>query len=108
MAIHLGLAEPDTSHFSIQAGNNPAEHYYGHLLNLAEKLFEAEIDAATFEESLRVMFGTKAYVMFTLDRVVAAIVKAVSAGCKGERGGSVKGREEDITDEFRYKWSARI
>lgn len=47
---------------------------------MAEKLFENEVDAATFEETLRVMFGTKAYVMFTLDRVVAAIVKQVSLG----------------------------
>jgi paired amphipathic helix protein Sin3a len=77
IAIRLGLAEPDQAHFAVQAGDNPAEHYYGHLLNMAEKLFEAEIDAATFEETLRVMFGTKAYVMFTLDKVVAAIIKQV-------------------------------
>lgn len=45
---------------------------------MAEKLFEAEVDVATYEETMRVMFGTKAYIMFTLDRVVAAIVKQVS------------------------------
>lgn len=44
----------------------------------AEKLFEGEIDANQFEDLLRVMFGTQAYTMFTLDRVVAAIVKQVS------------------------------
>lgn len=78
IAIKLGLAEPDTQYFGIEEGENPAEHYYGHLLMSAEKLFEGEIDANQFEELLRVMFGTKAYIMFTLDRVVAAVVKQVS------------------------------
>jgi paired amphipathic helix protein Sin3a len=45
---------------------------------MAERLFEGEMDPNTFEESLRVMYGTKAYVLFTLDRVIAAIVKQVS------------------------------
>jgi paired amphipathic helix protein Sin3a len=78
ISIKLGLAEPDTQSFGIEEGENPAEHYYGHLLMSAEKLFEGEIDGNQFEELLRVMFGTKAYIMFTLDRVVAAIVKQVS------------------------------
>lgn len=77
MAIRLGLAEPDQAHFAVQAGDNPAEHYYAHLLNMAEKLFDGEVDVPTFEETLRVMFGTKAYVMFTLDKVVGAIIKQV-------------------------------
>ena len=78
IAIKLGLAEPDTQSFGIEEGDNPAEHYYSHLLSSAEKLFDGEIDGNQFEELLRVMFGTKAYIMFTLDRVVAAIVKQVS------------------------------
>ena len=45
---------------------------------MAERLFENEVDVATYEETLRLMFGTKAYIMFTLDRVVAAIVKQVN------------------------------
>lgn len=44
---------------------------------MAERLFENEVDMATYEETLRLMFGTKAYIMFTVDRVVAAIVKQV-------------------------------
>jgi paired amphipathic helix protein Sin3a len=80
------LAEPDTAYYGIEAGENPAQHYYGHLLSMAERLFENEVDVPTFEETLRLMFGTKAYIMFTLDRVVAAIVKQVSGkgiGCTG-------------------------
>ena len=78
IAIKLGLAEPDTQHFGIESGENPAQHYYSHLLSIAERLFENEVDVNIYEETLRFMFGTKAYIMFTLDRVVAAIVKQVS------------------------------
>ncbi|OCF56596.1 paired amphipathic helix protein Sin3a [Kwoniella mangroviensis CBS 10435] len=75
LAIKLGLAEPDSHFFGIEDGENPAQHYYGHLLSMAERLFENEVDNAHFEETLRVMFGNKAYIMFTVDRVIAAIVK---------------------------------
>jgi paired amphipathic helix protein Sin3a len=78
VAIKLGLSEPDIAYQGIEQGTNPAEHYYSHLLVLAEKLFEGELDAMAFEEGLRVMFGTKAYIMFTLDKVIAAIIKQVS------------------------------
>ncbi len=77
MAIKLGLAEPETQYFGIESGENPAQHYYTHLLSMAERLFENEVDVNTYEETLRLMFGRKAYIMFTLDRVVAAVVKQV-------------------------------
>ncbi|KAK4683853.1 paired amphipathic helix protein Sin3a, partial [Tremellales sp. Uapishka_1] len=75
IAIKLGLAEPESQYDGIQDGENPAAHYYTHLLSMAERLFEGEIDANTYEETLRLMFGTKAYTVFTLDRLVASIVK---------------------------------
>ena len=77
VAIKLGLAEPETQYFGIESGDNPAQHYYTHLLSMAERLFENEVDINMYEETLRLMFGTKAYILFTLDRVVAAIVKQV-------------------------------
>ncbi|WWC87985.1 uncharacterized protein L201_002887 [Kwoniella dendrophila CBS 6074] len=77
LAIKLGLAEPESQFYGIEDGENPAQHYYGHLLSMAERLFENEVDNAHFEETLRVMFGNKAYIMFTVDRVIAAIVKQV-------------------------------
>ncbi|WVW80329.1 hypothetical protein I302_102309 [Kwoniella bestiolae CBS 10118] len=77
LAIKLGLAEPESHFYGIEDGENPAQHYYGHLLSMAERLFENEVDNANFEETLRVMFGNKAYIMFTVDRVIAAIVKQV-------------------------------
>lgn len=75
VAIKLGLAEPATQNFGVEDGENPARHYYDHLLALAERLFDAEIEPPTFEETLRLMFGNKAYIMFTIDRVISSIIK---------------------------------
>ncbi|WRT65870.1 uncharacterized protein IL334_002821 [Kwoniella shivajii] len=84
LAIKLGLAEPESHFFGIEDGENPAQHYYGHLLSMAERLFEAEVDNAHFEETLRVMFGTKAYIMFTVDRVIAAIIQTILGDMKSQ------------------------
>ena len=59
---------------------NPAEHFYLHLLDLVEKVFDGELEQATFEENMRFMFGTKAFVVFTLDKLCAAICKQVRGG----------------------------
>jgi paired amphipathic helix protein Sin3a len=77
IAIRLGLAEPETANHGVEAGDNPSQHYYAKLLSMTELLFDNGMEAAQFEENLRIMFGTKAFVMFTIDRVVAAIVKQV-------------------------------
>ena len=58
---------------------NPAKYYYQYMLDACEKLFDAEIDQNTFEEQLRFMFGTKAYLLFTLDKVISALIKQVGA-----------------------------
>ncbi|KZT41566.1 hypothetical protein SISSUDRAFT_1042638 [Sistotremastrum suecicum HHB10207 ss-3] len=56
---------------------NPAAYFYGHLLHCCEKLFDNEIDQTTFEDTLRYMFGTQAYQMYTVDKLIAAIIKQV-------------------------------
>lgn len=53
----------------------PSAHYYDYLLELCERLFEGEIDQNLFEESLRWMFGTSAYPMFTVDKLISQILK---------------------------------
>ena len=77
VAVEMGLVEPESTNFGIEGGENPAQHYYMHLLSAAEKLFDGEIDTLTYEETLRIMFQTNAYIMFTLDRVLSQIVKQV-------------------------------
>lgn len=37
----------------------PEAHFYSYLLDACEKLFEGELDQATFEENMRFLFGTK-------------------------------------------------
>jgi paired amphipathic helix protein Sin3a len=50
--------------------------YYDTLLDLSEKFFDGELDGNTFEESIRYMFGIEGYLVFTLDKVVGALIKA--------------------------------
>ncbi|UZJ52825.1 hypothetical protein CBS101457_002145 [Exobasidium rhododendri] len=50
--------------------------YYDTLLDLSEKFFDGELDSNTFEESIRYMFGIDGYLVFTLDKVVGALIKA--------------------------------
>lgn len=69
----LGLTDPAAS--ILERDLNPAPHFYPHLLDQCEKLFDGEIDTPTFEETLRYMYGIKAYPAFTLDKVVAGVIK---------------------------------
>lgn len=51
--------------------------FYEHTLDCCEQLFEGEIDQGTFEDQLRFMFGIRAYTLFTIDKVVASVIKQV-------------------------------
>ncbi|KAJ7056613.1 histone deacetylase complex, SIN3 component, partial [Mycena amicta] len=55
----------------------PANVVYMYLLHACEKVFDNDLDQLTFEEHLRWFFGDKAYHLFTLDKVIAALVKQV-------------------------------
>ncbi|KAF4580450.1 Transcriptional regulatory protein sin3 [Pleurotus pulmonarius] len=56
------------------------EHYYDVLLESCERLFDAELEQHFFEEQTRAMFGTKvAYKIFTVDKLIGAIIKQVQA-----------------------------
>lgn len=50
---------------------------YSVMLELIEKQFEGELELSTFEECLRYIYGTKAYIMFTVDKLVQNMVKQV-------------------------------
>lgn len=54
-------------------------HYYDYLLELSERLFEGEIDQNVFEESLRWMFGTRAYPVFTVDKLISQLLKQLGS-----------------------------
>ncbi|KAG5220956.1 Transcriptional regulatory protein [Salix suchowensis] len=50
---------------------------YMYLLDACEKVFDGELDQSTFEEHMRWFFGNKAYHVFTLDKLITALVKQV-------------------------------
>ncbi|KAI9014417.1 hypothetical protein CLU79DRAFT_767523 [Phycomyces nitens] len=51
-------------------------HYHA-LLNLIDKFFEENIDQQQFEESARYIFGTKAYVIFTIDKLILTLIRHI-------------------------------
>ncbi|CAE6387267.1 unnamed protein product [Rhizoctonia solani] len=79
LAIQLGLndAVPPSAHRLIPANSkaiNPAE-FYPTLLDASERMFDGEIDWQQFEEIARFMFGTKAYLVFTIDLFASRVIK---------------------------------
>ncbi|THH08411.1 hypothetical protein EW145_g2724 [Phellinidium pouzarii] len=73
----LDTGAPSHRLAELQKGPSPAAHFYGYLLEACEKLFDNEIDQQAFEDITRYMFGTRAYIMFTVDKVIGAIIKQV-------------------------------
>jgi len=61
----------------VDTGDNPAEHYYEFALELAEKLFDGDVDQQTYEEQLRYMGGIRSYPLFTLDKLISTVIKHV-------------------------------
>lgn len=65
---------------------NPVSRFYDHLLECCDGLFAGDMDQNTFEENLRFMFGTKGYLLFTIDKVIAALIKQVRTLVEGTNG----------------------
>ncbi|EKM61386.1 uncharacterized protein PHACADRAFT_134990 [Phanerochaete carnosa HHB-10118-sp] len=88
VAVELGLDEPNGPSVilaqAIEAvgttadgGSEEPNVLYLYFLDACEKVFANELDQATFEEHMRWFFRTKAYHVFTLDKVVTAVIKQV-------------------------------
>ncbi|KLO14002.1 hypothetical protein SCHPADRAFT_851670 [Schizopora paradoxa] len=74
----LDMDAPDPGLRNLQQQKtNAASYFYDYLLASCERLFDNEIDQQTFEDICRYMFGTKAYVMFTIDKVISSFLKQV-------------------------------
>lgn len=74
-ALANGGAANGTSADEISGLHLPPSRYYDTLLDLTEKLFDQEVDQATYEESVRFMFGINGYIMFTIDKLITALIK---------------------------------
>lgn len=76
IAVRSTLRHSTYSKFSNTEAINPAE-FYPTLLDASERMFDGEIDWQQFEEVARFMFGTKAYVVFTIDLFASRVIKQV-------------------------------
>ena len=61
----------------LTSGPNPAKNFYSFTLACCEQLFDNQIEPSVFEDNLRFMYDIKAYIMFTIDKLVAATTKQV-------------------------------
>ncbi|KAG1839224.1 hypothetical protein DFJ58DRAFT_812844 [Suillus subalutaceus] len=86
IAIELGLDDPNgPSAILAQAmeavcnrqARDATDVVYLYMLEAFEKLFDNELDQATFEEHMRWFFGNKAYYLFTLDKILSSLIKQV-------------------------------
>jgi paired amphipathic helix protein Sin3a len=57
---------------------------YHALLKQTHRLFSGDMDAAVYEENIRYLFTTESYILFTVDKLVHAIVKQVT-GVEGSK-----------------------
>ncbi|EKM84028.1 hypothetical protein AGABI1DRAFT_110625 [Agaricus bisporus var. burnettii JB137-S8] len=86
VAVELGLDDPNgpavvlsqsTEILGEDCTTEKANVVYMYLIHACDKLFDSELDQATFEEHMRWFFGNKAYLLFTLDKLMMALVKQV-------------------------------
>ncbi|KAF8226309.1 hypothetical protein L208DRAFT_1302590 [Tricholoma matsutake] len=88
VAVELGLDEPNGPAAVLaqtmevlgdRGACDDTNVVYMYLLNACEKLFDNDLDQATFEEHMRWFFGNKAYQLFTLDKLITALVQTILA-----------------------------
>lgn len=58
--------------------NNEPGNGYVKVFEMLQKVFEGDMEAGVFEERARYIFPTKAYILFTLDKVIGSLLKNVS------------------------------
>ncbi|KAL1741018.1 hypothetical protein HDZ31DRAFT_46324 [Schizophyllum fasciatum] len=133
VAVQLGLDEPNgppvllaqTREALAERGiSDERDMMYMYLLDAAEKSFSSDkrtqdkdsLDNATFEEHMRWFFGFKAYQLFTLDKLIAALIKQASTVVQDHRCQelwsllqSVQSSERiSIQDTIRYRREAEL
>ncbi|EIN13854.1 hypothetical protein PUNSTDRAFT_110022 [Punctularia strigosozonata HHB-11173 SS5] len=83
VATELGLDDPSGppavfyQMMRDQGASEDQNVVYPYLLEAIEKVFEHELDQPTFEEHMRWFFGGKGYQLFTVDKMIMAMIKQV-------------------------------
>ena len=57
--------------------NFPVDEYYPVFLDMVRNLLDGNMDSASYEDSLREMFGIHAYIAFTMDKIIQNCVRQV-------------------------------
>ncbi|KAF5366942.1 hypothetical protein D9757_010834 [Collybiopsis confluens] len=86
VAVQLGLDDPNgpasvlTQAMLQLSGDTNVVYMY--LLDACEKVFAGDLDQVSFEEHMRWFFGNKAYHLFTLDKLIIALVQTIVSDAK--------------------------
>ncbi|KAJ2926800.1 hypothetical protein H1R20_g10317, partial [Candolleomyces eurysporus] len=73
-------SNPGSSTTGLSAQTTSKEHCYEFLLETCERLFDNEVEQHAFEDQMRAVFGIQhAYKIFTVDKLIGAIIKQVQA-----------------------------
>ncbi|CAF0871113.1 unnamed protein product [Adineta steineri] len=59
--------------------NIPVDEYYSAFLDMVRNLLDGNMDASSYEDSLREMFGIHAYIAFTMDKIIHNCVRQLQA-----------------------------
>ncbi|KAJ3385626.1 Transcriptional regulatory protein sin3 [Entophlyctis sp. JEL0112] len=73
VAVSLGLQNAD----SLDAAQPKSKDRYTDFIRCVHELFESKIDSVEFEDRTRALFGTSAYISYTIDKLVQQIVKQI-------------------------------
>ncbi|MCO5589724.1 hypothetical protein L7F22_043692 [Adiantum nelumboides] len=127
IALELGLQDPSTGPAAIVGATAASatangdqtvsgitlhpSRYYDTLLDLTEKFFDGELDSNTFEESVRYMYGIEGYIVFTIDKVVGALIKAAQVIMTDNKSQELQGilendRGQDYKDHIARRMKA--
>lgn len=125
IALELGLQDPSTGPAAIVGATAASANgdqtvsgitlhpsrYYDTLLDLTEKFFDGELDSNTFEESVRYMYGIEGYIVFTIDKVVGALIKAAQVIMTDNKSQELQGvlendRGQDYKDHIARRMKA--
>ena len=82
-AVELGLVAQRLQQLTIEI-DDESDHYE-QLLMLCENLIEQSIDQAGFEDMLRYIYGTKAFRIYTVDKVINLMAKQIHAIVSDEK-----------------------
>ncbi|KAH0838111.1 hypothetical protein J3R83DRAFT_6357 [Lanmaoa asiatica] len=88
IAVELGLDDPNgpgavlrqaMEALGEQRPDSTQELVYMYFIDACEKFFDGELEVGLFEEHMRWLFGNQAYLLFTLDKLIAAFIKQVQS-----------------------------